>query len=37
MARGWPAERTEVLSKPFELKALGERIDRLLGVAAHLR
>jgi len=37
MARGWSAERTEVLSKPFELKALGERIDRLLGVAAHLR
>jgi len=37
MALGWPAERTEVLSKPFELKALGERIDRLLGVDAHLR
>lgn len=37
MARSWLASHTEVLSKPFELKALSERIDRLLGVTAHLR
>ncbi|MBC3501980.1 response regulator [Pseudomonas sp. SWRI59] len=37
VASSLPAGPTEVLCKPFELKALAQRIDRLLGVDAHLR
>jgi hypothetical protein len=29
-----PDSRTEVLCKPFNLQSLGQRIDRLLGIAA---
>lgn len=32
-----PDRRTELLHKPFDLSTLGERIERLLGIAPHPR
>ncbi len=37
MASMRPGSRIEQLSRPFDLKTLGERIDRLLGIAPHPR
>ena len=32
-----PGRRTELLHKPLDLNTLGERIERLLGIASHPR